>query len=251
MKRKLCVVFLIMAVLISALVVEVRAEGFSTTLTASSNTVTPSGEVMITIAVKNLNVGDEGISGFSANFIYDTNVFETVTDSNMSCVNNWTSTYSSGTNTITLKKNSFVNKDEDMLQITLKVKPNLAEGTKGTVTLTKISVSNSETNINGNDVSTTITVGKNTTIQIPDNNTANNGSGTNKVILTNNNVTNNTPAPRNENTNQEVPNNNTNTSEKKLPYTGPEGNAMIEIILGVVLISLFIYIKIEKMNEDK
>lgn len=259
MKRKLSVVFLIIAVLISALVIDVNAESFSTSLTASKNQIAPSEDVIITISVSNLNVGDQGISGFSATFNYDTTVFETVTDSNMEGMNSWSPTYSTGTNTITLKKNSFVNKDEDMLQITLKAKSNVAEGKSGTVALSKVSVSGSDDNFNGSDVSTTISIGRNSNVEIPSNNSVNNNPGSIQIRPSTNTPI-NTPAPVNNNTNANnaTPINNANTNSntnsvanRDLPYTGPLEDAMIKIILGVVLVSLFIYIKIEKMNEVK
>ena len=41
----------------------------------------------------------------------------------------------------------------------------------------------------------------------------------------------------------------TNESDDDMPYTGPE-DGLARIIIGVIFISLVIYIKIERMNRD-
>ena len=249
MKRKISFVLLIILLTFVMLTVMVNALSFTTTMTPNSTSVEEATEVVVTVSVSNLDVGDSGINSYSAYLSYDTEVFEPLTDSSVEGLNGWSSTYSTTSGQILLTKNSFVNSDEDVMQITLRTMEGLEEGTEGTVSLTGIVASNSEDNIDGTTVSTTITVGTeaestgNTVIQIEP---------------TTNNVEDNSADVNNANTsntdNSSVYNidTNTNTSnEEDIPYTGVSGDGFIKIILGVIFIALVIYIKIRKMDELK
>ena len=248
--RKLSFILMIFILLFSVLAVNANAEdlSFTTTLSPSSSSVSEATEVVITVAVSNLNVGESGINAFSALLSYDTDVFETLTDSSVEGLNGWNSSYTATNGQILLSKNSFVNEDEEIMQITLKTKEGVQEGTEGTVSLTGIEVSNSESQISGDNVSTTIKVGTETAEE----NTTNDAP---IVInpITNQNTTENETNTSNTETNStyNVSNINTNTPSDDMPYTGPAGDAFIKIILGVVLVALVIYIKIRKMDDVK
>lgn len=260
MKRKIEVILIVFILIFSLFVINAKAAEltFTTTMTPSSTTVSEGTEVVVTVSVSNLNVGDSGINAFTAYLSYDSDVFETLTDSSVEGLNSWSSTYTASSGQILLTKNSFVNTDEEIMQITLKVRDGVEVDTEGTVSLTGIVVSNSESEVSGDTVSTTITVGTGTSSD----NTNNTNTTGNPIII--NPTTNNTntaneenTANTNANTNTEnsssynVSNLNTNSSNDDIPYTGPVGDAFIKIILGVVLIALVIYIKIRKMDEIK
>lgn len=263
MKRKFSFVLLIILLTFVMLTVMVDALSFTTTMTPNNTSVDEATEVVITVSVSNLDVGDSGINSYSAYLSYDTEVFETLTDSSVEGLNNWSSTYSATSGQILLTKNSFVNSDEDIMQITLKTKEGIEEGTEGTVSLTGIVASNSEDNIDGTTVSTTITVG---TEAASEGNTTETPSNIIQIEPSTNNVeenstdvnnanTDNTDNSSNTNTNNSSVyniNTNTNTSnDDDIPYTGVSGDGFIKIILGVIFIALVIYIKIRKMDELK
>lgn len=258
MRKKINCILLILILMFSLLTINSYAVdlSFTTTMTPSSTSVSESTEVVITVAVSNLNVGDSGINAFSAYLSYDSDVFETLTDSSVEGLNSWTSTYSTTSGQILLTKNSFVNDDENIMQITLKTKEGVTSGTDGTVSLTGIVAQNSESTIDGSNVSTTITVGTESTSTT---NTANaitiiaNTTSTNTTNATNNANTSNSA---NTNTNTNTNNTSTSTynvtntsSDDSIPYTGVSTDALIKIILGVILIALAIYIKLRKMDE--
>lgn len=260
MKRKFSFILIIFVLILSLFTINANAAelSFTTTLTPSSTTVSEATEVIITVSVTNLNVGDSGINAFSAYLSYDSDVFETLTDSSVEGLNSWVSTYTASSGQIFLTKNSFVNSDEEIMQITLKTKEGVAEGTEGTVSLTGIVVQNSEDDISGDNVSTTITVGTETSNGDETNTTnstdapivitpiTNNANSTNTENETDTSNTGNSSSYNITNINT-----NTNESEDNIPYTGPTEDAFIKIILGVVLIALAIYIKIRKMDDIK
>lgn len=251
MKRKLNCILLVFILIFSLLSITANAANlsFTTTMTPSSTSVSEATEVVVTVAVSNLNVGDSGINAFSAYLSYDTDVFETLTDSSVEGLNNWSSTYSVTNGQILLTKNAFVNDDEEIMQITLKTKEGISSGTEGTVSLTGIAVQNSEDTITGSNVSTTITVGteqsKNTTnntnvlVITPTTNTENNTNNENSTNSTNTENSSNNSSTYNI----------SNNTDGDIPYTGLSSDAYVKIILGVILIALVIYIKIRKMDE--
>jgi hypothetical protein len=257
-----------MILIISILTVSVSALSFTTSMTASNQKVTAATEVVVTVKISNLDVGDNGLNSFTANLYYDSDVFESLTDSSVEGLNGWKAAYSSGTGKMTLQKSSFVKSDEEIVQISLKTKSGLSDNTQGEVKLSQIIASNSVDEISANSVSTTITISSastNTIIEIPTNNTVNtvptNNTVENNVINitpTNNTNTINTTNNTNETNNVNITNNaNTNnaivdnTVENDMPYTGSESSSLSKIIIGIILLAMVAYIKIERMKDIK
>jgi hypothetical protein len=256
---------LIMILSISVLTVKASALSFTTTMTASNQKVTSATEVIITVKVSNLDVGDNGINSFSANLYYDSDVFETTTDSSVEGLNGWKAAYAPGTGKLTLQKSSFVKSDEEIMQISLKTKGGLSDNTQGEVKLSQIIASNSVDEISANSVSTTITIASaSSSINIiPVDNTVNTTNNTVEITPENNTVsitpinttnnTNNTNNATNITNNINTTNNitNDNTVSNNMPYTGSESSSLSKIIIGIILIAMVAYIKIERMKDIK
>ena len=270
MKKKFLILSLIMMLIISLLPVVATAANYSFTvsMTAKNSKVAAGSGVMITVKLSNLNVGENGINSFSAYLSYDTNVFETLTDSSVDGLNGWVPSYTTGTGKVSLYRPTFLKSDEEIMTIELKTKAGLADGTQGEVKLSTIIVSNSSDEIMASPVSTNITIGTETAIDSvnPNPNTnatpiqVNPGNAVNPVPVVNNAtpannatvigpVTNTTNAVQNN-----TPANNrvqvVNESGKDMPYTGTDSNALAKIIIGVICISLVIYLKIERIDKD-
>lgn len=270
MKRKICLILFIMILIMSVLAIDVSALSFTASMTPSNTKIQEATEFTVTVKVSNLDVGDNGINSFSAYLSYANDVFETLSDSSVEGLNGWIAAYAPGTGKITLQKSSFVKSDEEIMQITLKTKSGIAENTKGAISLSNINASNSATEITASNISTTITVGTPTT-ELPtinDENTNNantnsgSGSGTinitpNTNVNTNNANTNNSNTTNNNSTNNNSINNNAisnynstnNQSDEDMPYTGTESSELIKIIIGVILIALVAFIKIERLKD--
>ena len=264
MRKKICFILLIMIIILSILAIQVNANSFTTTLTPDSSGVYESGsEVIITVSVSDLDVGDSGINAFSAYLSYDTDVFETLESDSVEGLNSWSSTYSTSSGQIALTKNSFVNDDEEIMQITLITKSDLDDGTTGTVSLSNIQASNSEDDIDSTTATATIEIGTKTTISVSTNttnstNTTDTNTSTNSVSITANttNTTNTTNSTTiNTTTNSSTYNTITNTSDSSdssdIPYTGTFSYALIKIIIGIALIGVVLFVKIKKMEDIK
>ena len=256
MKKKLYVVSLMILILIYMLSISVSALSFTTTMTPSNTKIEPGNEVVVSVKISSLEVGDDGINTFSAVLGYDSSIFETLTETNVEGSNDWKSAYATGTGKITLTKTSYANSDQEIMQITLKVKSDAVEGKKGTISLTNILAASPEAEIGGSNVSTTITVGNestssteepNTNSNSIENNTANEVQNVITPIQNNttNNVTNNSLVGTTNNVNNVVE----NQVDGDMPYTGSESTAIIQIIIGVIIIALLLYRKIYSLED--
>lgn len=263
MKNKILSMILIMTLIVFIMTVSVNALSFTATITPSATTVAESTEFIVTVKVSNLDVGTNGINGLTGYLKYDTDVFETISESSIEGLNSWTPKLDETTGKISLIKNNFVTSAQEVFQITLKTKSDVS-GKTGTISYSNISASNSETTITANDISTSITVGTPSVTNTQQTNTTSNIS----VISANtstNTVTNNTLNSVNTITNNTVNNavnnmaNNavssyvntlTNTtSESDMPKTGVD-DTILKVMFVVIVVALVFYIKIEKINKD-
>ena len=260
MKNKVFSLVLIFALIVFTLTVSVSALSFTATMTPSATTVDESTEFTITVKVSNLDVGTNGINSLSGFLKYDTEVFDTITESSIEGLNSWSSTFDESTGKITLTKNTFVKSTQEVFQITFKTKEGVT-GQSGTISYSDIVASNSETDISATEISTSITVG---TAAATDSDTSNTTS--NVAVVTANTVTINTVTSTNTTENNTVENNTTeNTSnnalssyvntmtntnsESDMPDTGVDDTVLF-LIFATVGIALIFYIKIEKLNKD-
>ena len=267
MKKKFLILSLIMMLIITLLSVTATAATYSFTvsMTANNSRVTAGSEVLITVKLSNLNVGENGINSFSAYLSYDTNVFETLTDSSVDGISGWVPNYTTGTGKVSLYRPTFLKTDEEIMQISLKTKAGLTDGTQGEVKLSTIIVSNSTDEIMASPVSTSITIGSATQVDpVQTQNQTITPIPANVQIQPANLTpvpTNNTVAPANNTVPTPTPANNTtiptqnqirvaNESGKDMPYAGTESEDLAKIIIGVILIGLVLYIKIQRMDKE-
>ena len=242
---------------------------FTLTMNATNSKVAPGGEVLITVKISSLKVGDSGISQFSAYLDYDTDVFEQLTESSVDGTDGWKPSYNVGTKKIQLYREKALKTDGEIMQISLKTKSDVEDGTQGKISFSSIFVSDSINEFSTQPISTSITVtsstgpgaigsGSNTPTNsqpIP----LNIGVSTtpqNQIAQPVNNTVNNVVNNVVNNTVNNVVNNSSNEIEvvnevdSDMPYTGADDDALIRIIVGVIFIGLVMYIKIEKMNKD-
>ena len=256
MKKSLSIL-LIITIFVFAMTTAVSALSFTATMTPSATTVAEATEFTVTIKVSNLDVGTNGINSLKGYLKYDTDVFDTISESSIEGLNSWTAKYDASTGKIELTKNTFVTSTQEVLQIAFKTKSDVS-GKKGAISYSNIVASNSESDISATDISTSITVGdtsssENTTntnsITIsPTINTVTNNT-TNTNTNTENNTTNNTSAVVN-NTVSTYNNTVTNTnSDSDIPKTGVN-DTVLKLIFVAVAVALGFYIKIEKLNKD-
>lgn len=255
MKSKIVSIVVMILLIVCLVSASVDAVSFTATMTPSATTVKEATEFTITVKVSNLDVGTNGINSLKGNLKYDTNVFETISESSIEGLNSWSAKFDEASGEISLTKNTFVTSTQEVFQIIFKTKSGVS-GKSGTISYTNIVASNSETSIPATDISTSITVGNETT---NNNNNTNTNSVANKIVTINpstNNTTNNTITNNATNTNKtnntisSYVNTMTNTqSQNDIPKTGVN-DTILALIFIVLVIAIAFYIKIEKLNND-
>lgn len=258
MKKKLYVVFIMILILINILAINVSALSFTTSMTPNNTKIDAGNEVVVSVKLSSLVVGDNGINIFTATLGYDADVFETLTETNIEGSNDWQTAYNSGTGKVTLTKTSYVNSDQEIMQITLKVKSDVADGTKGSVELSNVRASTPDDEIGGSNVSTTITVG-NANSSSGDNQPENIiGNSVSNIIVIDGNLANRTENKvvtpsnnqvQNDTVVNDTVNNVVDNQTEDIPYTGSESTALIQIIIGIIIIALLIYRKIYSLED--
>lgn len=253
MKRFLSIIVMIMLV-VFAMTVSVNALSFTATMTPSATTVDESTEFTVTIKVSNLDVGTNGINSLKGYLKYDTEVFDTISESSIEGLNSWTAKYDATTGKIELTKNTFVTSTQEVFQIAFKTKSGVS-GKSGTISYSNIVASNSESDISATDISTSITVGTASSSE----NTVQNISQGNTVVApvinasTNsnnrNNVVNNTNVATNNTVNNAVSQYVNTTSETDMPKTGVD-DTLLALVFVAIAVAIVFYVKIEKLNKD-
>lgn len=272
MEKKVFKVLIMITVLAIAISTVVQAASFTASMTPSSTTVAPETEFTVTVKISNLDVGSNGINSLSGYLTYDTSVFETINESSIEGVNDWKPTYTSENGKITLLKTQFVKTEEAVFQITFKTKSetDLKNKTSGQIKFGTIIASNSQDDIKATDISTTITIGTETSNEEATNNTSNllvlnttvknstsnntTNSSTNTTKNTTNNTTNNTVNKTNNAVGSSV-NATKNTTvyntvdNEDIPYTGVE-DTIVYVLFVAIAMALVFYVKFEKINKD-
>lgn len=263
MKKMLLKVTIIALLLVIMYSTIVNALSFTVSMTPSSSNVNPSTEFTVVVKVANLDVGANGINTLSGTLNYDEDVFETINDSSIDGENGWSCSYNAENKKLTLSKVPFVKREENVFRVTFKTKEDVEPGTTGKIEFVGVIAGNSENEITGSDISTTITVGGS---DLPVANLTNNSNTAgnlvirptnNSAIVTNpaNKLANNTNVNTNSNTNTNqntyVPGyvNQDNSTDENMPYTGME-DALVYFIGAAIILAVVFYIKFEKVNKD-
>ena len=235
-KLKTLITVSIMALIV---VISTISNAASVGMTLSSNSKLKAGDtVTVTMSLGNIDAGN-GIDTITAELNYDKNVFETVETSNLIASNNWTPTYASSTNMLTVLKNSKVTKGETVLTITLKVKSTLSVKST-TVTLKDIVVSGGRVQDGGtgdisvNNASVTINADSDAI------------SKTENTISNTTTTTNTTTNTTKQNTTLK---DNTVTKQTTLPKTGIEQGGVIAIVV-IAIVGTFSYVLYKKTSKE-
>lgn len=248
MKKKFLKIAIIMMMLTLTYATVVSALSFTATMTTNSPTVAEATEFTVTVKVSNLDVGPNGISGLSGYIKYDKNIFETINESSIEGINGWNAQFASDSSKITLTKPTFVKTEESVFNITFKTKTGVS-GKEGVIQFNNILGTNNDTDISTADISTTIMVGT------ASGNTANktNATGNTIIPLVNNTANNTANVARNNTVNRTNDTfsfvNQTNTTGDDIPYTGVE-DTLPFIMIGIVILAIVFYIKIERINKE-
>ena len=272
--KKVISIFLIAMIVVSMCVLNVQAADYSLKIRVTvDKTEVKAGEtVNVKFTATDLNVGNEGLFSLAANLLYDTNVFETVSQSDITLGNGWTmDKFANGKFTMT--RSNFIKEENDILTIKLTAKQTVGNGTTEVGlnnTVAGVGATATEVNIGAVKYPTLKTVGASTNVTPTPTQTPNPGdttptptptqtpnpSGTATPIPTPTNGTTITINGNNGSNGNKTPTATTtatptSTSDKangsSLPKTGSE-NIIIPAIIVISLAGLVAYVRYNKMK---
>lgn len=236
--KSLMIVAIIAIMLIISTTVN-ASTGDSVAMSLTSNSKLKEGDtVTVNVNLTSINAGN-GIDTITAALSYDTNVFETLSSSSFTASNDWTPSYASSTNMLTILKNSKVKSPEAVLTITLKVKSTISVDST-TIKLEDIVVSGGREvdggtgDISVNNASVTLSKAKDATsaTEQPTN------TSTKENTVKQNTVKQNSTTK-----------DNTTSKKSTLPKTGLEQYGAIAIVV-VAIIGIFSYGLYKKIEKD-
>lgn len=269
--KKVLITMLMALVIASMCFITSNAEASIKVNVNMDKTTVKAGEtVVLKISTSDfVDIAGEGIFGLSGEFIYDREVFEDLTVSDITPVNGWTSPQlSNNAVKFYVERNNFTNTPGEVVEVTFHVKSD-AKTTNTEIRFNNITVvydggPNSPDLIVGDVVSsiniegTTIeepddnnTTGDNDNNTIPDDNNIGNTNTSGNTNNNNNNIPNiNINIPTNGNTSGSTGGNNNNNSDKQissLPYTGVQGFVFPAIML-IAVAGIIGYVKYRNME---
>ena len=248
----------IVAIIVMSTNMAVQAVGFKLNATSNATTVKPGDEITITLAVSDVDLGENGMNTLEGTLDYNRDIFEEVKSSDIATQNGWIVTYNdeaTGLNGkfLATKTGEGVKENQTLATIKLKVKENVSNQTTS-VTIKDIATNDGTNLVEETNKQITIKIETPSTNSNPSGegsgsgsqggaqggSQGSNGSGKNDVNTagsgnTNNNNTNKaTTGTNNKNTSK------TNTS---LPKTGVNDTIIVVGIVVIILTGIISYVK--------
>ena len=222
MKFKVLSILLVMLVIVSSVpsFVSAAENSFKAVVSPTSAELKENDEIIITLQVKDIKMGENGINTLEGVLEYDKSIFEEVKSSSIQNIGSWNTTYNDeegSSNGKFLAMNlSNIKEDSSIFSVKLKVKSEIAETKETTVKFKGITSNDGTDLINVGDKTVSIKVTKENSEE--------------------------------EAENQDTKTNKDNTTSKnKLPKTG-EATTIITMATVLVVSAVIFYIKMRKMD---
>ena len=165
MKTKM--VKILMSLMLTIMILGVNVYGatntFKASLTPGAATLKPGEEITVTVDVSDINMGENGINTLEGTIKYDSNIFESVTSSNVQSFNNWSTTYNDETSSLNGKflavnLTAGVKEDMKILSVKFKVKSDIKETTTTQIDFKDLTSNDGENLVNVGTKSVKLTI---------------------------------------------------------------------------------------------
>ena len=165
MKRKTekILTILMLAIIILGVNVYAATNTFKASVTPGTATLKPGEEITVSVDVSDINMGENGINALEGTIKYDSNIFESVTSSNVQSFNNWSTTYNDETSSLNGKflavnLTAGVKENMKILSVKFKVKSDIKETTTTQIDFKDLTSNDGEDLVNVGTKSVKITV---------------------------------------------------------------------------------------------
>lgn len=242
-KTKKILILGIIFMIICSFLMTVKAEEatFKSELSASKKTIKPGDTVDITLSVKDINVGENGINTLEGTISYDKDIFEQVKSSDIKSANNWSTTFNDEGEALDGKffcatLSHGVKEETQMFTVTFKTKKDIDETVETPIEFKDVTSNDGTNLINSGTKSIDIKIEVEKVNPNPPDN-GNNINGNTNNDGNKNNV--NTVIDSGKNTNTSKPNVDNTKSNSGLPKTGKTSFIVIAISIVIILLIVF------------
>ena len=132
--KKILMIIILTTMMMLGANVYAAGNSFKATVTPTTGTLKPGEEITITVAVSDINMGENGINALESTIKYDSNIFESVKASDIQSFNNWSTTYNDEASSLNGKflavnLSAGIKEDMNIQSVTFKVKEDIAQTT--------------------------------------------------------------------------------------------------------------------------
>ena len=251
------IVISIALIFLLSIVTVVNAESFSFIVSPNKTTLKPGDEFELTLKIANIDVGENGINAIEAKLQYDENIFEKVTQENITSLNNWSLTYNGEETTnkgkmLAMKLSAGEKTNQEIGKIKLKVRENLTNttSTKQTnITVVNIATNNGTSLVNETDkeIPLTITFDKVSSGDTSSTNT-NNSSSNNSNNNNNSTVNNSSNENKQSSVSDLVKNGDNTTATGNVPQTGINEIVCVSTLIIPTILGIAGYIGYKRIS---
>ncbi len=140
---------------VDSFVIDSNALGYVIELNPEQKGVAPGGTVDIYISARDLYLGTNNLRIIEGELAFDNTIFEPITETSITALNDWQFVYNANTKKIILNNNEEIEEYDNILKITLKAKNTVTTG-NGEVSINNILTSNGTKEVNGTSEPITI-----------------------------------------------------------------------------------------------
>lgn len=248
----------IILIIICGFLIPVKAEGasFKSEVSASKKTIKPGDTVDVTVSVKDIDMGENGINTLEGTISYDKDIFEQVKSSDIKSANNWSTTYNDEGEALDGKffcatLSHGIKEETQMFTVTFKTKKDIDETVTTKIEFKDITSNDGTNLINSGTKSVDVKIEVEKTNPNPPedgNNTVGNNTNNTNGNTNSGNVNNGNSGINNgKNTSVTQQNVDTTKSNSGLPKTGRTSFIVI-LIIGVVILLIVFGIKVKNMK---
>ena len=265
MKKVKKMIVMVLSILVVSMLIAGEANAASFTFKAEANKTEakPGDEIVISMGISNIDMGDLGINAIEGILDYDDEVFEKVSRDDIGLQNNWTITYNEEAgahegNFLISNIVAGIKTEQKIGEIRLKIREDAKANTETEIKIKDITSNDGGVLVKESDKSIVIRIGEKTdtnggnsngNINGGNTNNGNNSSGNNNVGNTNNG-SNSSGNINGGNTNGgstsggSSNSGNKNMSQNNMPYTGASDIVKVAIaILGITAVGTYMKYK--------
>lgn len=162
-KKLIAISFMTILIILSTRVNAQISNTFKAKITPIQSTIKPGEEIIVTISVSDIDMGENGINALEGMLEYDKEIFEEVKSSSIESYNNWATTYNDEKSNLngkflSVNLSAGVKEDTKILSIKFKAKNDIKQTGETIIKIKDVTSNNGKDLINVGDLNVKVTI---------------------------------------------------------------------------------------------